>query len=213
MTSNRFDERAATWDDDPAKVERAHAIAERIREVLALDPGMRVLEYGSGTGLVSQALRDRVGPLTLADSSQGMLEVLRAKVAAGTIAGARVWDLDLARDAVPDERFDLVVTVMVLHHIPDLRPVLEGFATLLADGGRLCVADLEREDGSFHGDDFEGHHGFDRRELASQLEAAGFGEIRFRHGCEITREGRTYDLFLATCLRPEDDPGRAPGTP
>lgn len=201
MSSNRFDERAATWDDDPAKVERARAIAERIREVLALDPEMRLLEYGSGTGLVTQALRDQVGPVTLADSSQGMLEVLRAKVAAGTIADARVWDLDLARDPVPDERFDLVVSVMVLHHIPDLRPVLEGFAALLAAGGRLCVADLEREDGSFHGDDFEGHHGFDRRELASQLEAAGFAEIRFRHGCEITREGRTYNLFLATCTR------------
>lgn len=209
MSSNRFDERAATWDDDPAKVERARAIADRIREVVAPQPGTRLLEYGAGTGLVSQTLRDRVGPVTLADSSRGMLEVLHAKVAAGTIADARVWDLDLGRDPVPDERFDLLVTAMVLHHIPDLQPVLRAFATMLADGGRLCVADLEHEDGSFHDEDFDGHHGFDRDALAVELEAAGFDEVRFEHGCEIVRDGRTYDVFLATCTR---QPSTGPDT-
>lgn len=201
MSINRFDERAATWDEDPAKTERARAVAETIRATIPLDPAIRLLEYGSGTGLVSQALQDHVGPVTLADSSVGMLEVLRSKVAAGTIADARVWDLDLSRDPVPDERFDLIVTVMVLHHIPDLRPVLRAFANLLEAGGRLCVVDLEQEDGSFHGADFEGHHGLDRDDLATMLGIAGFGEVRFEHCYEIARPQRTYDLFLATCTR------------
>ena len=43
---------------------------------------------------------------------------------------------------------------MTLHHIHDLSTVLAAFATLLADGGHLCIADLEKEDGSFHGGDF-----------------------------------------------------------
>lgn len=201
MAANRFDDMAATWDTDPAKVERADAVADAVRAAVPLGPGVRMLEYGPGTGLVSQALQDSVGPITLADSSAGMLEVLRDKVAAGAIADARVWDFDLSRDAVPDERFDLIVTSMVLHHIPDVRPALEGFAALTEPGGRLCVADLEHEDGSFHEPDFEGHHGFDRDDLAARLEAAGFEGVTFRHCYEITRPEGSFPLFLATCTR------------
>lgn len=209
MSSNRFDERAATWDDDPAKVERSRTVAERIRAEVALEPGMRLLEYGAGTGLVTQALRDQVGPVTLADSSHGMLEVLQEKVASGAIPDARVWDLDLARDPVPDERFDLLVTAMTLHHIPDLAPVLHGLATVLDEGGHLCVVDLEREDGSFHDDaDFEGHDGFDRDELATRLAGVGLTRIRFGHAGEVDRHERTYGLFLAVCTKVGTTRGR-----
>jgi predicted TPR repeat methyltransferase len=197
-----FDEKATTWDDDPAKRHRARVVADAIRAAVPLDRSTRLLEYGAGTGLVSQALAGHVGPITLAEPSAGMRAAMVDKVAAGTLpADVRVWDLDLAADAAPDERFDLVVTVMTLHHIHDLVPVLDGFATLLSDGGHLCVADLEEEDGSFHSDDssFDGHHGFPRAALTEQLEAAGFLDVRFERCHEMEKEGRTYPLFLATC--------------
>lgn len=205
MSSNRFDERAATWDDDPRKRERAGVVADKVRASVPLHPGTRLLEYGAGTGLVSQALRDAVGPVTLADSSQGMREVLTAKIAAGAIPDARVSDLDLSRDPAPDERFDLIVTVMTLHHIPDISPVVHGFAAMLEGGGHLCVVDLEREDGSFHGPDFPGHEGFDRDELAARLHEAGFDDVRFQHCHQTEKGGRRYDLFLATGVRPVAD--------
>lgn len=204
MAGSEFDEKAATWDDDPAKVERSRVIAERIRAALPLGPDVRMLEYGCGTGLASEALREDVGPLTLADTSEGMLEVVRTKVAAGALPDARVWNLDLSRDAVPDERFDLVVSVLVLHHIPDLELTLRGLATLLDPGGHLCLADLDKEDGSFHGPDFEGHHGFDRGEVAAQLRAAGFEEPRFEDATRLLRNGRSYGLFLAVARRAGD---------
>ncbi|MBN2624708.1 MAG: class I SAM-dependent methyltransferase, partial [Acidimicrobiales bacterium] len=100
MDTDSFDEKAATWDDDPAKVERARVVADAIRATVPLDSSTRVLEYGAGTGLVTQALRDAVGPVTMADTSTGMRDVMRAKVEAGTIPDARVWDLDLATQPV-----------------------------------------------------------------------------------------------------------------
>lgn len=201
MDTDSFDEKAATWDDDPAKVERARVVADAIRTTVPLDSSTRVLEYGAGTGLVTQALRDAVGPVTMADTSTGMRDVMRAKVEAGTIPDARVWDLDLATQPVPDERFDLVVTVMTLHHIHDLDTVLKGFADLLVEGGHLCVVDLEEEDGSFHGHDFAGHHGFERSALAERLAGAGFTDVAFRDCYHVVRDGETYPLFLATSTR------------
>lgn len=198
-----FDQRAATWDDDPAKVARAAAVAATIREAVPLDRSARLLEYGAGTGLVTQALRDDVGPVTLADTSAGMRQAIEGKIAAGALPGARVWDVDLAAGAAPppDERFDLVVTVMALHHIPDVGPVLAAFHHLLVDGGHVCVVDLEEEDGSFHGEGFEGHHGFARTTLAAALEAAGFADVAFRPCHDVAKGGATFPLFLATGTR------------
>lgn len=200
VTSSPFDDKAATWDD-PAKVERAQEIAAAIGRAVALNPSMRLLEYGAGTGLVSQQMAGSVGPMTLADPSAGMRRVAQDKVDAGALPSTtRVWDLDLTTGAAPDERFELVVTVMTLHHIPDLSRVLKGFATLLAGGGHLCVVDLEEEDGSFHTDgDFGGDHGFDPKELAEQLGTAGFTVTHIERVHEVVRNGRAYPLFLAVC--------------
>jgi predicted TPR repeat methyltransferase len=203
-----FDERADTWDDDPAKVERARLVAAVIREALPLRPDVRLLEYGAGTGLVTEALREAVGPVTLVDTSAGMRAVMERKVASGALPQARVWDLDLSTAAPPSEKFDLIVTVMTLHHIPALAPVLSAFATLLDDGGRLCVVDLDEEDGSFHGDGFHGHRGFRREEFAGLLSDAGFGDIGFRACGRVDRGGADYPLFLVIAARSGSDRSR-----
>ena len=199
LATNSFDERAATWDDDPTKRERARLAATRLRESVDLHPDTRLLEYGAGTGLLTEQLLPYVGHATLAEPSSGMRDVLDAKVADGRLAGAQILDLDLSRDAAPASRHDLIVALMVLHHIPDLTPVLAGFATLLAHGGTLCVIDLEEEDGSFHGPGFDGHDGFARDWLSERLAVAGFGPPRFEPCGHVDKNGRSYELFLATC--------------
>ena len=76
-----FDSRAKTWDSDPKKVERAAQVAQAIRAALPLQPGMTALEVGCGTGLLSFALQSDFAHITLADTSEGMLDVLAAKIA------------------------------------------------------------------------------------------------------------------------------------
>jgi predicted TPR repeat methyltransferase len=198
-----FDQAAESWDEDPMKVERARVVSAQIVELLDPSGDARLFEYGAGTGLVAQHLQDHVGALTLADNSAGMRGAMAGKVADGRLPEAtRIWDLDLATQAVPaGERFDLAVTVQVLHHVHDLEPVLAGFAALLEPGGHLCIVDLELEDGSFHGDGFGGHHGFRREQLGEQLEAAGFAAVTFQHSYDLEKNGHLYPLFLAIATR------------
>ena len=198
-----FDAKAATWDDDPEKVNRARAAAIAIRAAVPLDSSTRLLEYGAGTGLVSQFLAPGIRSVTLAEPSSGMRAVMADKIANGTLpADARVWDLDLTEAPAPDERFDLIVSVMTLHHIKDLTRVLNSFSALLSGGGHLCVVDLQSEDGSFHRNDpaFEGHHGFALADLTERLQAAGFTDVQI-DGCgEFEKDGTTYPLFLAVAV-------------
>ncbi len=92
----------------------------------------------------------------------------------------------------------MIVTVLTLHHIADIPSVLRSFAGMLHPGGWLCIADLEAEDGSFHGEGFSGHHGFHRDELRADLEGAGLSGVEFRPCAEIRREDKPFPLFLAT---------------
>lgn len=213
MGTEHFDQHAETWDDDEDKVRRSEEIARVIAAAVPTAADTRLLEYGAGTGLVTQALLDRAGPVTLADNSSGMRAVLQRKVADERLpAGTRIWDLDLEHQDAPDERFDLVVSSMVLHHVHDLDAVLARLAALLDDGGHLCVADLDAEDGSFHAHthDFDGRHGFDRAELTRALEAAGFAVEGFRECTPIEKEGTAYPVFLVTARRMARDPLPAP---
>jgi len=209
--ARHFDERAADWDDE-AKVERSRVVARAIRDQVDVDATTRVFEYGAGTGLTAQHLASDgpVGPVTLADPSAGMRQVMAAKIADGRLpADARLTSIDLASDDAPDPqadpqwdpaaRFDLIVTVMALHHIPDAARALAAMAQLLAPGGHLAIVDLDAEDGSFHADleGFGGHDGFDRDRLTAMLVEAGFDEPTWRHVHHVVKHDQPYPLFLA----------------
>jgi ubiquinone/menaquinone biosynthesis C-methylase UbiE len=194
---NTFDARARDWDSDPAKVERARAVAAALQKEVTLTTKTSALEYGCGTGLLSFFLQSYLGPITLADSSPGMLSVLAEKIAAAGAKNMTPLRLDLAADPLPAGRFDLVYNLLVLHHIPDTAQILERFKAVLNPGGRLCIADLDKEDGFFHDTPFDGHKGFDRHALRRLLRQAGFSKIRFNTCYEMMKNGRRYTLFLA----------------
>ena len=164
-----------------------------------------MLDYGAGTGLLGLALQPRAAEVTLVDVSREMLAVASEKIAAARLDNVRTLRLDLSLDSPPDLRVDLVCTLMTMHHVPDTRRVLRAFHALLAPGGVVCIADLDREDGSFHGAGFTGHRGFLRDELRAELEASGFRDVHFETVVEIAKERpegpHSYPVFLATARR------------
>jgi 2-polyprenyl-3-methyl-5-hydroxy-6-metoxy-1,4-benzoquinol methylase len=204
-SASEFDGRAEAWDSDPAKVERARRVAAAIAVEVPDLARRSVLDYGAGTGLLGMALLESASAVTLADVSEGMLAVARAKIARAGFQNARTLRLDLATEAPPSDRFDLVCTLMTLHHVPDLDGLLRAFHAVLAPGGVLCASDLDSEDGSFHGPGFGGHRGFDRASLEGRIRGAGFGPVRFVTPFVVERlvEGlpRRYPLFLAVARR------------
>jgi len=196
-----FDDRAAEWDT-PERAERARAIAALILETARPDPDARVLELGAGTGLLGLAILPYVGSVVLADASGGMLDVAEAKIGTGAHPGASTLRHVLTEDPLPEARFDLVVSLMALHHVLDTSAALAGLAALLDQGGRIAIVDLDAEDGSFHSDPGEPVlHGFDREALGAAAEAAGFRDVAFRPAWELPKDDRVYPLFLLTATR------------
>lgn len=208
-----FDSAAATWDDDQQRALRTRAIADEVRSRLGDRTYRRALDFGAGTGSLSLLLADRFDEVVLVDTSPAMLAVAAGKVAAAAPAARfRPLAVDLAdpggRGRPEPGSVDVVYSSMALHHVGDIAALLRAFRELLAPEGLLLVADLvEDEDGGYHAhdEDFDGHHGFRRSVLETELASAGFAPSGFSTVFVVHRdghgEGRDYPIFLSVSRR------------
>lgn len=207
LNRDRFNQIAADWDDNPTRAGIALAVAEAIRRRVPLTTLRDALEYGCGTGLVTAQLAADLKRVLAVDLSPGMIDVLRGKLKDAALSNVEATVLDLTTQPAPTEHFDLVFSSMTLHHIPDVPELLQTFSILLNPGGWIALADLDAEDGSFHGGDVPGveYHGFERSALEAHLTRAGFRDVHFETAHEVTRSGnsaeRRYPIFLVTARR------------
>lgn len=201
---DRFDDEAATWDDDADHEMRQVAVARAIEEAVNLTPQMSAVDIGGGTGRLSILLADRVGSVVVTDPSAGMVQVARKRIEeAGFVDRMRAVQADLTIDRL-DGAYDVVWSSMAMHHVQDLDGLLRSIGSFLVDGGRLAIGDLDQDpDGAFHADkvDFDGHHGFDRQRLAEQLGRAGFVDISFVDATSILKNDREFGVFLCTAAK------------
>ncbi len=196
-----FDRLALQWDNEPGRLERAKIVAEAIiKEIPDLDRRV-ALEYGCGTGLLSFNLQPYLHEIWLGDSSTGMLSVVEQKIEKLGIANMRPLRIDLSAGELPSLKLDLIYTLMALHHVNPLGVVLQAFYDLLQPGGWLCIADLVKEDGTFHSPDFTGHHGFETEELAATLRAIGFSDVRSSICYTVSKQDKQYPLFLMSAQK------------
>ncbi|MFN8095274.1 MAG: class I SAM-dependent methyltransferase [Vicinamibacteria bacterium] len=197
--TNRFDEIASTWDEEPRRLEMATSIAAAIRRAVPLSPALAVLDFGCGTGLVTLALQPYVGRVTGADTSEGMLGQLRRKIEARGLGNVEAVRLDASSADLSEGAYDLVVSSMALHHVEDTAALFRQLHGLLRPGGRVALADLDREDGSFH-EDARGvfHLGFDRAAIGAGLSAAGFASVAIETATVTRKNDLEYPIFLAT---------------
>ena len=195
-----FNAKAASWDEDPAKQKRASVIAGEIRKKIHLSKESKAMEYGSGTGLLSFNLKDDLGYIVLADSAEVMLDVADRKIKEQGVENMETLYIDLLQKSIYDHTFDLIYTMMALHHIADTEKIIKTFYEILNPGGQLVIIDLDSEDGSFHGDGFDGHNGFNRDELQKTLEKCGFMKIKSWDSTKMNKEKdgitKTYSLFM-----------------
>jgi ubiquinone/menaquinone biosynthesis C-methylase UbiE len=201
-----FDERAQTWDENPKRIEREKIIAESIRNQVQIGPKDIAFEYGCGTGLLSFSIQPYLRYITMADHSEGMLGVVRKKIEQSNTKNMIPIKLDLESDKVPDEKYNLVYSLLTLHHIRNLEKTLNAFHTLLHPKGSLCIADLVEEEGYFHGADFNGHNGFKTETLEMLLKQIGFVKVNTQIVYQFTKKGsdgikREYPVFLMTAQK------------
>jgi len=204
---NEFDLKAAEWDNNPIIWDRAEAIAAEIKKLLPLTKQMTALEFGAGTGVTSFILKDSLKEITLMDNSSEMVKVMDNKIKVSGVKNLKTLNINLEQVEYKDVKFDLIFNQMVLHHITDIDKIIAKFYNLLNPDGFLAIADLYLEDGSFHGEGFTGHNGFDIEVLSNQIKKQGFTNISYRKCYTINKimsdsETKPFDVFLIIAQHP-----------
>lgn len=198
MENNVFEQMAKRYDTEE-RIELAKVIVQEVRPELRNNKSKSLIDYGSGTGLVSLELSDMVDSILLVDSSEQMLEVAKAKISHKGITNSIVLHSDFTQET-PNLKADIILMSLVLLHIPDTTKILQALFNVLNIGGKLIIIDFDKNDKINHP---KVHNGFSHDELKKRLSEVGFTSIEiktFYHGNRIFMN-QDASMFISSSIK------------
>jgi SAM-dependent methyltransferase len=216
-----FTDRSRSYDRFVRFVRYPHGIRAFFLGSPLLRSGLRVLDAGCGTGIVTLALREALlrrglapGPTHAFDLTPAMLERFRAAQRARVLDGIDLMQADVLQlDALPAwwSGYDLIVSASMLEYLPRARLVdaLVGLRARLAEGAALLLFITRRNwltrplIGRWWRSNL-----YTMRELEQVLRGAGFTAVALRH---FPASFRYLDLW-GYIVEAREGPGQAAST-
>lgn len=189
MMANEWDEYALNWEKDQTTGVFAQSVFEQLTQLVDLD-GTRVLDFGCGTGLLSQKVSPLAKEIIAMDISEAMIEELDKKELENVEPVVDYLSRGLAAQHPAFRRqFDVVVASSVCGFVPNLQDTVSLIYTLLEEDGSFihwdwCVESDEEEFGLT----------VDRSE--SVLLAAGFSSVEVSIPFSIETPKGTFSVLM-----------------
>ena len=165
---HHFNYKAESFDS-PKNIFIADLIRQEVEKQIVDFSDKRILDFGSGTGLVTLPLAAQSKSVMLVDMSDKRLGQARLKVEKQAIDNVYLLQQDLLTNPL-DQLFDIIVVSRVLHHMPNVEKTLAMFRNHLVEDGQLFIADFVKTDVN--------HHGFHLAELEGKLSQSGFSSVK-----------------------------------
>ncbi len=196
-----FTEKSKIYENEAARTNNVKNIGEAILEKLTYDKtATHIMDFGSGTGLLTEQIAPFVRKMTTIDVSPSMNKQLHAKKEQ-LACELNMLELDLVSNEL-DETFDGIISSMTIHHVEDVQALFHKFYRLLNSGGTIALADLDKEDGTFHTEDMGVFHfGFDQEEFAMWAQKAGFEDVNIEIVSVAKKPYGDYPIFLLTAYK------------
>ena len=195
-----FEHKAKSYEENVKRVSNVQNIADGILQELSYNKDMHILDFGSGTGLLTQEIAPYVKNITALDMSTAMNEVLKSKIDTFPCP-LEVLQIDITNEQYEDKltNVDGIISSMTIHHVKDIEDLLTKFYNLLNENGTIGLADLETENGSFHSEDTGVHHfGFEKEWFLNIAKKVGFKELKVNTVSVASKPHGDFPIFLLT---------------
>ena len=186
-------------ENTPERMKNTTSLAEDLLIKIGVEsaPLVKALEVGSGSGMLAILLSKCFKKIDCIDSSKGMREEFLINKEKYSSDNVFIYNEEYLDNT--DEKYDIIYSHKVFHHIVDVEGELRKLKRVMANGGRLFLIDFCTIPPEFHKDfpNFNGHHGFSKEEISDYFQNAGLKLAEY----EIIRQGKSkdidYNLFLA----------------
>lgn len=189
-----FANKSKNWDMNSTRVRNAKEIADVILKNISIQKDMVLADFGAGTGLLTYFLAPNVSKIVAIDNSKSMLDEFLAKQDEFA-CDTEIFYGDISEfDDMP--MFDGVVSSMTIHHVENTKELFLKLFNMVNSDGFIAIADLDSEDGTFHGDNTGVFHfGFDRDKLEAIAKEVGFSDIKFETANIIEKPNGAFTVF------------------
>lgn len=135
-----FDKIAPTWDEN--EVLSTSEKVNGILDLMDIKMGQRILDLGTGTGVLLPFLTERIGKkgqITAVDFSSGMLDIAKRKFQ--NLSPAPLFlNLDFENETIPGE-YDRIILYCVYPHLHEPIETLKWLKNVnLKPGGKIFIA-------------------------------------------------------------------------
>src|SRR5690625_5855828 len=137
MENNVFEQMAKKYDTED-RIELANIIVKEVRPELRNSKSKSLIDYGSGTGLISLPLADLAASVLLVDSSKQMLEGAKAKISQKGITNSKVLYSDFT-DETPELKADIILVSLVILHIQYTKYILQELYKFFINVGNIII--------------------------------------------------------------------------
>jgi ubiquinone/menaquinone biosynthesis C-methylase UbiE len=184
------------------EVESREVFAGRVEvmKALGLEPGDRIADIGSGTGLYLSAFSGAVGKeggVYAVDISPKFIEFIRRRVVDENLKNVRVVASTERSASLAAESVDHVFICDTYHHFSYYGEMLDSIREGLAPGGQLVVIDFERIPGTSR-DWLLTHVRAGKEQVRAEIEQAGF---EFVEEVEVPAFAENYLLRFRKPIR------------
>ncbi len=190
-----FSKVANTFDSNPHRQKTINDISNNIFKEISFSKDMEIMDFGSGTGALLSKIAPYVKKVTAVDISPAMNEQLKLKTIDCEL---EIVEQDITQENL-DRKFNSIISSMTIHHIKDVQKLFISFYNMLKDNGTIAIADLEKEDGTFHTNNTGVFHfGFEMKQIENIAKSVGFINLKTQTVTKIKKENKSYSVFLLT---------------
>lgn len=152
--------------------------ATRMREALALKPGMTVCDMGSGNGYHSLPMAKAVAPdgrVLAVDIQPEMLEMLKERAAAQQVTNVECIVGEAHDPHLPEASCDLILLVDVYHEFSHPEEMLTAMRHALKPDGQIVLVEFRAEDETVP---IRPEHKMSREQILKEMTANGYRFVR-----------------------------------